>query len=430
MTILVSNDSLGRGIEQAGSALGQALGMRGQRQYQEQQRQRELSRLESEKEKERERAKTSASILQNTLAALGEDISPMALQGALNQAIAQGADPGMVNQMGTLYATLQKSQPKSPFGTKSKEELSDLFQKFGMDKQTADNNAQLYQVLTTGGQTDFAHMLIDRIQRNMVGGGVGNFGANEPNRPKADIEIDETQIDFPPQNPFEGLTPSEKVKRQSELYKTNTDRAQENQSDLKGLKQEALSVRQLRRLNDSGKLPTGLEKAIKINPKTGSLYLPAGTNEETQLFVKVINQFLNNAQKVFGGRVTNFELNQFKQGLPTLANSPEGRRLILEQMDIANQLGQLDADALKEVYERYGTRGIDPVEAQKIADRLVRKREGQLLERFDNVINAQQVYTHKQKLPPGHSLVEFQGMFYSVPDEEVDEAIAEGGIVR
>ena len=164
-----------------------------------------------------------------------------------------------------------------------------------------------------------------------------------------------------------------------------------------------------------------------MDHKTGELRLPAAANAETQLFVKNINRFLSNAQQVFGGRVTNFELGQYKQGIPTLANSPEGRTLILEQMDIENQLKQLDSESMREVIRRYGTRGIDPAEAQIIADKWKSKREQELLQRFDDVSLAAQILVEKKKAPKGHVLMEVNGQRGYVPDADIQKAKTAGG---
>ena len=180
-------------------------------------------------------------------------------------------------------------------------------------------------------------------------------------------------------------------------------------------------------MNQTNKLPTGKRKILNVDHKTGELRLPAAANAETQLFVKNINRFLSNAQQVFGGRVTNFELGQYKQGIPTLANSPEGRTLILEQMDIENQLKQLDSESMREVIRRYGTRGIDPAEAQIIADKWKSKREQELLQRFDDVSLAAQILVEKKKAPKGHVLMEVNGQRGYVPDADIQKAKTAGG---
>lgn len=407
--IIQQDAGLIEGINQASRSLGGAL----------------EKKMISQKQQE------GATILQNALQELGDNPSPLALQSAMAKAIAGGAPPELVQNMGTLYATLQKSQPKSPLNITKPGELSGILQQFGVDPDLADKYDALYPRLTTGGQTAFANILFDQIQRS---GGLttpSDAGQAPMGQTSLAPEVSETMVsetfDWPEVNPFENLTPKEQVTRGNELFKENTKLFNESNQSLKDFKTEGLAIRQLKKLNESGKLPKGWKKALNVNPKTGELFIPAGANEETQLFVKNINRFLSNAQKVFGGRVTNFEVGQYKQGLPTLANSPEGRTLILEQMDIENQLNQLDAQSIREVVKKYGTRGIDPAEAQIIADQWKSNKERELLDRFDRVSLAANILVEKKKAPPGHLLMEVNGQRGYVPEADVPKAKQAGG---
>ena len=88
-------------------------------------------------------------------------------------------------------------------------------------------------------------------------------------------------------------------------------------------------VKHLQDLNEvPGALPTGVEK-WNVDSDTGDLRVKALATPEAQDYVKTISRTGSKGAKFFPGRVTNFDLDQFKQGFPMLANSPEGRRLII-----------------------------------------------------------------------------------------------------
>jgi hypothetical protein len=154
----------------------------------------------------------------------------------------------------------------------------------------------------------------------------------------------------------------------------------------------------LERYNNSKKLPEGLDK-LNINWTTGDIRFPALANPETQGFVKTINDFTVKAKETFGARVTNFELQSFMRRLPTLANSTEGRRLILSQMKSMAELDQLEVDSLKAVYDNYGLRGIDSQKAEEIAAEMRAPHEKRLREQVLNSVDAQTVYDAKENVP-------------------------------
>ena len=227
----------------------------------------------------------------------------------------------------------------------------------------SDEQVALYEASDQGGRTKVVE---DVIQ--------------EQNRKKAPVGlVPEGVKDYD-----EGLTPKERVKRQDDRYRIQAPLVMENSQALHGLEGEALSIGLLQELDATGKVGKGLHK-LNINPKTGDLIIPqAGTREE-QLFVKTVNDFTVKAKESFGARVTNFELDRFMQRLPTLANSPEGRGLIMRQMQIVNQINQLEKKEIEKVFDQYGVRNIDYPEAQKIARSRIEKPKEELRKEYFNL---------------------------------------------
>lgn len=112
MVILTQNNQLAQGISQFGSALGQALGQRGQREYNRQEKLAENQRQVELENQKRQRIQQSGTILQNVLSQVGENPSIQQLQSALSLAIQQGADPSIVQNFAQQFAPIFKEQAK------------------------------------------------------------------------------------------------------------------------------------------------------------------------------------------------------------------------------------------------------------------------------------------------------------------------------
>jgi hypothetical protein len=232
-----------------------------------------------------------------------------------------------------------------------------------------------------GGQSDVIRNVNDLIRRSKPGKGLQ--GENETRaeiRPTIDIpgtDLGPLPLDFPELKEPVAMTPSEVVKQNEYREKINIPRYDEADKTLKALDEEYRMVKHLQELNEMpGALPTGGEK-WNVDWDTGELRIKALATPEAQDYVKTIALMARHAKEFFPGRVTNFDLDQFKQGFPTLANSPEGRRLIAKQMALANRIAYLDKETLKAAMDHYGS-GADPHLVQKEATKNYRKLKTQL----------------------------------------------------
>lgn len=382
--ILQDQSGLAQGIAGAGSALAGALGQRMQQKRQQQQQQQ------------------YGSILDQTLGSLPQDASPLQVTQALSQAVQQGVPTDVAQNYGTLYATLQKSQPNMPPGPDQINTMSTLFKKFGMPEDVAQRNAELWGQLTTGGQTEMAKMLVDQISRQQYSQNNANPQMGfQPMGEEAVVSEEEVEtFDFPKVDVFEDRTPKERTQLKTELLKQNNASYSDNSEKLRKVDSEIMRYNQLEQLNNSGRLPEGLE-ALNINWTTGDIRYPKLANPETQQFVKTINDFTVAAKDTFGARVTNFELGAFMKRLPTLANTTEGRRVILAQMKAMKDLDRLYHDSLKEVYDHYGMQKIDKASAERIAADLRKDDEAKLKQKFEDSVKAQEVYDARARAPEG-----------------------------
>lgn len=193
------------------------------------------------------------------------------------------------------------------------------------------------------------------------------------------------EIAPPPETTF-----AEKEKWRSGNQKENNKLLKETTDKGKAHTNALIRYNRLATINDTGKLPERLGNII-IDPKTGEPYPEASllglVNKETQDFVKTMNDFLIDAKTYFGSRVTNFDVGAFKSRLPSLLNTPDGRRLIIEQMKIMEELQKVHDDELSGALKHYG-RNASYSDIQGVVDEKTSAREAQLIEKMNSLDDA------------------------------------------
>ena len=99
-------------------------------------------------------------------------------------------------------------------------------------------------------------------------------------------------------------------------------------------------------LNESGKLDRAGISAFLDSAgfSAGALRSP-----ESQEFKKILAGVARNAKQYFGGRITNFELQQLFEGWPSLTQSKEGRKRSIEQLRYFYQSQAAEAQATREI---------------------------------------------------------------------------------
>jgi len=365
-------------IGSVGQAFAQALQMRGERQ-----------RLEGKRQQQQD-------ILGRTLGMLGKEATPFDIMSSLNQAVAQGLEPETAQRYGQTMSSLLKAQQAAGPGPSEIADMSNLFQKFGMERDMADRNAELWGKLTVGGQTEMAKLLVDQISRQQF----------KPMEPAPDMRvggeeiIEEESYKFPPVDIFEDRSPKERANLKGELLKANNEEYKAASTAVRNAQKNVMRYQQLERLNDSGQLPQNLEN-LNINWGTGEIRYPKLANEATQLYVKTVMDFLSGAKDTFGSRVTNFDVGMFLKRLPTLANTESGRRVIIEQMQALEELNALYDQSIKDTYDNYGTQNIDRANVERIAEDYRADKEAQIKDRFAKAIQKQEIFEAKALSPEG-----------------------------
>ncbi len=259
--------------------------------------------------------------------------------------------------------------------------VKDSLIKAGYPEETA--NLWESQIVNspTGGQSDVIKNVNDLIRRSGTGKGlqdkVDQDKTIKPNIEIPGLENETFELDFPELPEPIGLTPSDVVKQNEHREKINIPVYTETTDRLNKLDEEYRDISYLQELDsDPENLPSGLEK-WNVDWETGDLKVKALATPEAQAYVKTIYRMLRNAKEFFPGRVTNFDLEQFRQGFPTLANSHEGRQLIAEQLSTANRIAFLRDETLKAAYDHYGS-GADPILVKKYATENYRKLKNKL----------------------------------------------------
>lgn len=155
------------------------------------------------------------------------------------------------------------------------------------------------------------------------------------------------------------------------LIKQNQKKYEEIVKDLKTNEQEQMRLERLDELSESGKIAS----SWKIWPfyKEGKLSTPFLFSPQTQEFMKIVADFTRGARDSFGARVTNFELGVFLQKLPSLMNTPKGRKMIIHNLSTMSKLNELRDKGIKEAFDEAG--GIGKITFDK-AEKRMRKKYG------------------------------------------------------
>jgi len=90
----------------------------------------------------------------------------------------------------------------------------------------------------------------------------------------------------------------------------------------------------------------GTGKSIGIDLK-GTLL-----SDEAQEFDKLSKDFLKDAKKFFGSRITQMEINQFLKTIPTLMQSDEGKLRVVRNMRLFNEVSKLKSKIGEDIIEK------------------------------------------------------------------------------
>lgn len=221
---------------------------------------------------------------------------------------------------------------------------------------------------------------------------------------------------------------AERVKWENSNEKENNAELKDTQNKKKAYRNNDRLINSMTQINDGQYLATGLGKFITIDPKTGDLRTSAkaleGANAQTQLYIKNLAEWQKGAKEIYGARITNFDLQSFMAMLPTLANSEQGRRLILKQMKYVNDLDSIYNNSLNEGLKHYG-RKANYNQILSEVDQKVASQEEDLTGKINNLVLASRDIENMGQNPEkfkGMILMQTPtGEFRAVPQAKVDD---------
>lgn len=176
---------------------------------------------------------------------------------------------------------------------------------------------------------------------------------------------------------------TEEQKRNERAYTATKDIRKQIIDDKRTAEKDINAINHQEELEKSGNLISpGYYSALK---KAG-LDIPALLGSpESEAYIKSTQQFLGNARQVYGGRVTNFELEQFMKSIATLENTPEGRKIILQQMKNLAQAKISRYNAMEKILA--DNKGVPPFDLNEQIERVAGKKLDKLSKKFTQSIN-------------------------------------------
>lgn len=137
-------------------------------------------------------------------------------------------------------------------------------------------------------------------------------------------------------------------------------------------KSELEKLGELERLETAGNLDT--PGYLAMLEELGIDDLETLKDPSTTGYNKIVNHFVKDAKTYFGGRVSNFEVEQFLKTLPNLSASPEGRKLVIANMKRFANLKVATHEAYYDVMKENNWKPVDFLD-ERIDDRVEKKRD-------------------------------------------------------
>lgn len=295
------------------------------------------------------------------------------LNNALGQILQNVQDPTLRKEVTGAFQTRIKQvvdQQKVQQTQEGQRLTPEQRQKF-RDAKFKEEEIDLFEQSPVGGKTEIIKNALDRIQRETP--------SQIIDKPKNIQEILKNQD--------ANLTPKERAKAKLKRGDVNSKEITSRRKGLSNAKIERGQLNVLNQLNDTGKLPTNIQK---INLKeNGSLRFPGLAGPEAELFQKTINDFLRNIKSEFGARITDFDIKAFMRKLPSLWNSEEGRRAIIRQLSIVNEIKQLEDKGVIDAFADHGGAGNVALDsAETIANINNGQKIEELIQEYQNIDGA------------------------------------------
>lgn len=287
--------------------------------------------------------------------------------------------------------------------------LEDAESQAVLEKYFGPEFGEVYMKLTEGGKTRFFEEAMETVRRQGdvgkiiqkyqdAGGEKFKETVEEAEQISPEGEEIEEEVELTPEGRLpknykvqdfserpKGWSPKAWDQERKTWRKENAPLFEKATTELRSEDRDMMATKNLQRLNNTRKVGEGFQRLL-INPKTNEFYglakLAGVENPEAQEWAKEIARFGNRAKDAFGSRVTNFDLMQYLKQFPSILNTYEGRKRILEMMEINYKLDQLYNNALVSVFNKYKLSGISQEDAKEEARNLISKQKDALVDKY------------------------------------------------
>lgn len=194
-------------------------------------------------------------------------------------------------------------------------------------------------------------------------------------------------------------------------FKDNKDYIEKVLTGLENYKRDKIVLDQMQKITNKGTLPKPM--GVSLLNKLG---IPLGVleNPDAEQFDKLSTELVKNIQGTFGSRILQSEVQLFMRSIPTLMNSAEGQKKLINQWQILNEGKKIYYDAYKDI-------------KKENPKRLPRDLHEQVLERSEAKLELLANEFKKMNEPPIVMMRGPDGKIRNVPREMIEQAIQAGG---
>jgi hypothetical protein len=207
--------------------------------------------------------------------------------------------------------------------------------------------------------------------------------------------------------------PTEEKLEAERVSKLATEIELENQTT----KSEEQRLGRMEKLSEEGSLSTPL-----MVKSMNTIGLPLGVlgNPNTEEYAKLEADFLRDVRNVFpGGRITNYEIQAYLKTVPSLMNSPEGKKAIIRNRKLQNEAKRLRYDAYKDILREND--GRKPRNLSLLIDERISDKMASIEDRFREGIQEE-----VEKFQQPVRMVAPNGMVVDIPPNQIQRAIDSG----
>lgn len=186
-----------------------------------------------------------------------------------------------------------------------------------------------------------------------------------------------------------------------------------------GSKTSEVILSQMDNLSSKGDLTSPL-----MNNLLGKLGLPLGVlnNPDSEEFDKLSNNLTRDIQKFYGARILASEFNNFLRQIPTLQNSPEGRKRVIENLQKMLLPAKFEYQTYKDILKENAGKRPPNIREQ------IMERMDPLLEKWSQDFKSSIQKSDPSKVPEGTLvIISPDGRRVAVPKEHVAAALSQGG---